>query len=80
MRLRISTPERIVYTGEADSLVVEGDRGQLEILPQHASLVTFVRPGLARVRKAGRTEEFSLGEGVMRIQSDEITILASRAS
>lgn len=78
MKVRISTPEQVVYAGEADSLVIEGDRGQLEILPQHARLVTFVRAGLARVRKGTQVQEFNLNEGVMRIQNDEISILSSR--
>ncbi len=80
MQLRISTPEQTVYAGEADSLVLEGDKGQLEILPQHASLVTFVRPGVARVRSAAGTKDFNLGEGVLRIQDDKIVILVSRAN
>lgn len=78
MQVRISTPEQTVFTGEADSLVIEGEKGQLEILPMHASLVTFVRPGPAKVRQAGSTKSFDLGEGVLRIHNDEVVILASR--
>jgi len=78
MHVRISTPEQTVFTGEADSLVVEGEKGQLEILPQHTSLVTFVRPGAAKVRQAGATKSFELGEGVLRIHNDQVVILASK--
>jgi len=78
MQIRISTPDQTIFTGEADSLVVEAEKGQLEILPMHASLVTVVRPGPVRVRQGGATKSFQLGEGVLRIHDDHVVILASR--
>lgn len=77
MKVKISTPEQTVYSGEADSVVVEAEKGQLCILPQHARLVTFLRRGPLKLVSSAGEKKFSVAEGVMRIEDDHITILTS---
>ena len=58
MELTISTPERVAFSGAADSVVVNADKGQLTILPQHANLITFVEEGPLKVKASGGETEF----------------------
>ena len=79
IKLEIVTAERVVYSDEADVLVVPGIEGQLGILPHHAPLMTTLQPGELRVRKG--VEEFSLAisGGFLEVRPDRVIILADAA-
>lgn len=44
-RLTILNPKRVVYEGDAESVFLPGDRGEFEILPLHAPIVSLLRSG-----------------------------------
>ena len=54
MRLDIVTAEKLVYSDEVSSVVAPGAEGQLGILPNHAPLLTSLKPGELKVLKEGR--------------------------
>ena len=45
LTLKIVSPERIVYTGEVDSVLVPGTMGQFEILNDHAPIISTLVEG-----------------------------------
>jgi F-type H+-transporting ATPase subunit epsilon len=55
---------------------VDGDMG---ILPQHARLMTQLMPGELVVRKAGRDQFLAVGEGLVEITRDGVSILTDMA-
>ena len=75
----IVTQERLVYSGQADMVVVDGTDGCMGILPNHAPLLGTLQISELRV-KAGDTEEvFALGGGVLEVRPDRVTVLADVA-
>lgn len=76
MKLQIATPEKIVYSGEADDLLLFAYRGQLNILNHHADLVSFLEPGPLLVRKKGEKEKrFEITRGLIKVENNEVVIL-----
>ena len=45
LTLRIVSPERVVFTGEVDSVLVPGTVGQFEILNDHAPIISTLVEG-----------------------------------
>ena len=79
VRVDIVTAERLVFSEDADIVMVPGVDGELGILPHHAPIMTMIKPGEVLVRKG--TEEYSLAVsgGFLEVKPDHITILADAA-
>ena len=45
MTITILNPKHVLFEGEAESIFLPGDRGEFEILPMHAPIVSLLRPG-----------------------------------
>ncbi|MEZ4517421.1 MAG: F0F1 ATP synthase subunit epsilon [Chloroflexota bacterium] len=75
----IITQERIVFSGEVDSVNLPGTEGRMGILPNHSPLLSALDYGEVAVRRAGSEEFFAIGGGFVEIQPDHVTILADSA-
>ena len=80
VRVDIVTAERLVFSEDADIVMVPGVEGEMGILPHHEPIMTMIKPGEVLVRKG--TEEFSLAVsgGFLEVTPDHITILADAAN
>ena len=80
LTLQIITPERIVFEEEnVESLTVPGADGELTILPQHAALMTALKPGPVVMRRGGEEIDLALSGGFMDVRDDKIILLADTA-
>jgi F-type H+-transporting ATPase subunit epsilon len=79
IRTDIVTAERLVFSEDADIVIVPGVEGEMGILPHHAPIMTMINPGEVLVRKG--TEEFYLAVsgGFLEVKPDHVTILADAA-
>ena len=79
IRVDIVTAERLVFSQDADIVMVPGVEGEMGILPHHEPIMTMIKPGEVLVRKG--TEEYSLAVsgGFLEVTPDRITILADAA-
>ena len=78
---KIITPERIVLEGEAVSLSVMTENGEITILPGHIPLVSLLKAGEMRLKTVdGKDELLAVSTGVIEVQtSNQIVILAESA-
>ncbi|MEN9975734.1 MAG: synthase subunit epsilon, partial [Verrucomicrobiota bacterium] len=53
LHLEIVTPEKKVFSGEVDNVYLPGEEGEIGVLPQHAGLVTALKPGELRTQHDG---------------------------
>ncbi|HJX36631.1 MAG TPA: F0F1 ATP synthase subunit epsilon [Dehalococcoidales bacterium] len=79
VRVDIVTAERLVFSQDADIVMVPGIEGEMGILPHHEPIMTMIKPGEILIRKG--TEEYSLAVsgGFLEVTPDHITILADAA-
>ena len=75
----IVSQDRMVYSGEADMIIVPGIEGEMGILPNHAPLLSTLNLGILRVRHQGEELEFTIAGGVVEVQPDSVTVLADAA-
>ena len=79
LRLEIVTPDATVYSGDVESVILQGVEGQLTLLPQHTSLITQLVPGEMVVRRAGRDEFLAVGEGLVEVTGKLVAIVTDMA-
>ena len=73
----VVSAEQEIFSGEAEMVVAPGEAGELGIMPEHAPLLTRVKPGTVRVIQAGGDEEIIyVSGGMMEVQPDRVTVLA----
>ena len=78
-RLDIVTPEKKVFTGDVNFVVVPGELGELGFLPNHAPLMSGLKIGLVRVQQEGKTFKVAVGGGFVEVRGNKVTILADTA-
>lgn len=80
MTCTITTPERLVYQGEAQMVVVPASDGELGILPMHAPLMALLGVGELRLgtTPTDRSHYFIRG-GFVKVQDGKVTVLATEA-
>lgn len=79
LKLEIVTPDATVYSGEVESVILQGVEGQMTILPQHTRLITKLVPDEMVVRKGGRDEFLAVGEGLVEVGGERVAILTDMA-
>ncbi|MHB0888372.1 F0F1 ATP synthase subunit epsilon [Acidithiobacillus sp.] len=77
--VQVVSTEGSIYDGVADMVIAPGEMGELGILPQHAPLLTRLRPGELRILHGAETEYLFINGGILEIQPDRITVLADGA-
>ncbi|MBI5122678.1 ATP synthase F1 subunit epsilon [Candidatus Roizmanbacteria bacterium] len=79
MQLEIVTPEKIIYQGEVDEIIVNTADGELGILPHHVNLFTKVLPGEMTIKIGDKEQFLAITGGFLEVSSNKISILADYA-
>lgn len=80
--LNLVTPEKKLVTDlEIDEVIVPGFKGQLDILPGHAPLMTTLGTGILKYRAKGATnfETVVVSWGYAEVHPDGVVVLAEVA-
>ena len=80
LNVRVVSPERVVYQGEASAVVAPAWDGQVGILPGHAPLLSLVGVGELSVDHPGSgSTSFHVAGGVLKVERDTVTVLTEYA-
>jgi len=80
LRVSIVSPERMLYEGEADLVVVPAWDGEVGILRGHAPLLALLGKGTLRVRAADGEHRFDIAGGFLQVANDVVTVLSEHAT
>ena len=75
--LEIVTPDGLEYNGEAESLLIRTDDGDIEILANHADLISTVAIGRARIIADGKTLYASAAGGFVSVAKNAVRLVAT---
>jgi F-type H+-transporting ATPase subunit epsilon len=78
MQFDLVSPERRLLSTEATSVQIPGADGDLTAMPNHAPLITTLRPGILTVETAKGTEQFVVTGGFAEI-GESLSVLAEKA-
>jgi F-type H+-transporting ATPase subunit epsilon len=79
LQLEIVTPEGRTFNDAVESVVLPGSEGEMGILPQHAALLTQLKPGELRITQNGKVTELAVGEGFAEVTGEKVSVLTDMA-
>ena len=73
------SPEREVFHGLVDHVVVPGAEGEFGVLPNHAPVMSMVKPGALRIIDDGAERRIFVNGGFADVTPEGLTVLAEEA-
>ncbi|ATU71636.1 ATP synthase F1 subunit epsilon [Komagataeibacter rhaeticus] len=80
IKVKIVSPEKVMFSHDADMVVMPGTEGDIAAMPDHAPLMLTLRGGVVDVYEgAAVTNRFFVAGGFADMAPTHCTILADRA-
>ena len=80
LRVSVISPERTLFEGEADMVVVPAWDGELGVLRGHAPLLALLGEGSMRISGATGEHRFHIAGGFLQVANDVVTVLSEHAT
>ena len=74
IKVRIISPEKELFRGEAEAVFLPGTIGEFEVLESHAPIISSLTGGEIKLRRDGSVESFRIASGFVRTGRAEMTV------
>ena len=81
VHIDVVSAEASIFSGDAEFVVAPASAGEVGIYPNHAPMITTIKPGALRIQLADAAEEvvIFISGGILEVQPGMITVLADTA-
>jgi F-type H+-transporting ATPase subunit epsilon len=79
LNFALVSPEREVFHGDVDQVVVPGSEGEFGVLPNHAPVMSVIKTGALRVLNGGAERRIFVNGGFADVTPEGLTVLAEEA-
>lgn len=79
MQFDLVSPERSLASLQAAEVQIPGAEGDMTVLPNHAPVLTTLRPGVVKVSSPDGDLDFVVTGGFVEISSEGVSVLAEQA-
>ena len=80
-KLEIVNPEKsFLLKDDVTEVIIPAYEGEMGILKDHISLISFLKPGLIRIFSKGAEDRFFVEDGIVEFKDNNLTILTSSIS
>lgn len=79
LKLEIVTPEKRVLDADVDSVTVPTATGEAGILPNHAPLISALKPGILVYTTKGSIDRLAISGGFVEVNDNKVAVLADSA-
>ncbi|MBA3649374.1 MAG: ATP synthase F1 subunit epsilon [Chitinophagales bacterium] len=79
MQLDILTPEKRIYSGEADAVMFPGTEGVFQVLNHHAPLIASIKEGKIKVNLKKEEFFYTVQSGFVEVLKNKVTVLVEGA-
>ncbi len=79
-KIEIVSPEKVVFSDKnVQEVILPSYEGEMGILKDHISIVSFLRPGIVKILKSSEdVNSFFLQDGIIEFYNNNLTILSSK--
>ncbi len=75
MKVKVHSPFRDYYDGQAFSVSAENETGPFDVLPQHHNFISLLSPCELIIRTVGKGEQrIHIGGGIMHVKANEVIV------
>ena len=79
-KLEIISPEKIIFSEDVKMVTLPSYEGDMSVLKNHISIITFLRPGIIKVQKNDNNfERFFVEDGTIEYFNDSLVVLSASA-
>jgi len=79
-KLEIISPEKIIFSEDVKTATLPSYEGDMGILKNHISIITFLRPGIIKVqKKEGNIDYFFVEDGTVEYFNGNLIVLSASA-
>ena len=79
LTLRVLAPDKSVFDGDADEVILPSTTGQVGILTGHVSMLTALDSGVLRLREGNTWQSIAVSGGFAEVDANEVTVLVNTA-
>jgi len=79
MKFDLVSPERSLASLQASAVQIPGSEGDMTAMPDHAPLITTLRPGVLSVEGPDGTSQYAVTGGFAQISPEGTSVLAEKA-
>ena len=77
-KLEIISPEKIILSEDVKMVTLPSYEGEMGVLKNHISIITFLRPGIIRVQKKEEDiDDFFVQDGTVEYFNDNLIVLSA---
>ena len=79
-KIEIVSPEKVIFADESvQEVVLPSYEGEMGILKDHISIISFLRPGIVKILKSSENvNSFFVQDGIIEFYNNNLTILSSK--
>ena len=79
-KLEIISPEKIIFSDNIEMVTLPSYEGDMSVLKNHISIITFLKPGIISIQKNKESfEKFFVQDGTVEYLNDSLIVLSSSA-
>ena len=79
-KFEIISPEKIIFSENVKMVTLPSYEGEMSILKNHISVITFLRPGMLKIeKKDGVVLEFFIQDGTVEYFNESLVALSTSA-
>ena len=79
LKVSVISPERVLFEGDARSVVAPAFDGEIGILPMHAPLMSLLGKGTLRVETTDGERGFTVDGGFVQVVDNQVRVVTERA-
>ncbi len=79
MQLDILSPDKKIYSGSADGVLMPGITGSFEVLNNHAPMIAALGKGKMRVRVGKSDTVYQITGGFVEVLNNNVSVLVEGA-
>ena len=80
LRVSVISPERVLFDGEATSVVAPAFDGEVGILTGHAPMMTLLGKGELRVSSGAGERVFTIEGGFLQVVKDQVRVVTEKGA
>ena len=79
-KFEIVSPEKVIFSDNTAMVTLPSYEGDMSVLKNHISIITFLRPGKIKVKKNDENiDEFFVEDGIVEYFNDSLVVLSVSA-
>lgn len=75
MKVEILTPDKTLFSGDADVVTVPGINGSLQILENHAPMIANLKKGSLSIKSKDGKQQFDVSGGLVEVLKNKVIVL-----